>query len=525
MPWPKGHGNRQGPPARSSPGRGRTFDRRSPRLTLGGMRPLPLALPVAALLLGTAPAALAAPAPATGTAPGAKFDVVLAVAENGLPEVETAVHFSPPTTSAPFAVGVWPSIPFQGAVLVVDVVAPGIRSASATFAGKAFRFYRFDGDTLRGVAPVPDGAKPGPATLAVTAEWSDGKVRRKATREIPLGVAAVDFPSDSLRVDPKFTKLSAAAKRQIARDREKLRTVWKDSPDRPLFTRAFLKPREDRTTAPYGTRRTFNGAVKSVHAGWDIDGDVGAPVLCTNDGVVRHAGDLYYSGGTLIVDHGLGIYSAYFHLSGYLVKEGDRVTRGQPCALVGDTGRVTGPHLHFGAKVGGSYIHPEALLRFDFARPLLPAPAGGRVLTASAPGAPAGLPTVVLAPGVDGPAPRTAAPDPCAELRARLAERKDWLARTAAERNTLAHVTDPEDFAALLQLRTMQRCAEHPSDPDCAPPPIEVDVAELQVPLSQVSREPGELALDDRSPDEMPHDPVVRDLENRLRRCAEPERR
>jgi murein DD-endopeptidase MepM/ murein hydrolase activator NlpD len=484
------------------------------------MRPPVLALPVAALLFGTAPA-LAAPAPASRTAPGGKFETVLAVAENGLPEVETAAFAVPATEAAPFGVGVWPSLPFQGAVLVVDVAVPGIRSASATFAGKTLRFFRFDEETLRGVAPVPDDARPGPATLAVTAEWSDGKVRRKASRNIPLGVAAVDFPSDSLRVDPKFTKLSAAAKRQIARDREKLRKVWQGSPDRPLFTRAFLKPREDRTTAPYGTRRTFNGVVKSVHAGWDIDGDVGAEVLCANDGVVRHAGDLYYSGGTLIVDHGAGIYSTYFHLSGYLVKEGDRVKRGQPCALVGDTGRVTGPHLHFGAKVGGSYIHPEALLRFDFARPLLRAGGG----TAASP-TPADLPTVVLVPGADGavvvPA---AAPDPCAELRARLAERKDWLARTAAERNTLAHVTDPEDFAALLQLRTLQRCAEHPTDPDCAPPPIEVDVNELQVPLARVSREPGELAVDDRDPDDLPHDPVVRDLARQLRKCETPDRR
>ena len=341
------------------------------------MRSVPALASLALLSLLAAPVARAA-APAAPVAPKAA-ETVLAVAENGLPRVEFASFTAAATGETPFAVGVWPATPLQGALLVVDVAAPRIRTAGGSFGGKPLRFHRIDAGTLRGVAPVPHDAKAGPATLALRVTVGEGKARRKYERTLPLAIAPVDYPRDQLRVDPKFTKLSAAARKQIAADRIRLAAVWKASPDRPLFTASFAKPREDRTTAPYGTRRTFNGAVKSVHAGWDIDGDVGDEVLCTNDGIVRLAGDLYYSGGTMIVDHGAGIFSVYMHLSDYLVKEGERVTRGQPCAKVGDTGRVTGPHLHFGVKVGGSYVHPEALLRFEIERPLAAYPGGTRL--------------------------------------------------------------------------------------------------------------------------------------------------
>jgi hypothetical protein len=148
-------------------------------------------------------------------------------------------------------------------------------------------------------------------------------------------------------------------------------------------------------------------------------------------------------------------------------------------------------------------------------------------------GEPAGAPAAAGAatkdgatsPGPGGPAPANAAGaggalDPCAALREQLAQRKDWLARTAAERNTIAHVTDPADHAALLQLRRMQRCEVRPDDPDCRAPPVEADVGDLAVDLRDVTREPDDLVAEEgTNPDDLPHDPVVYDLAARLRRC------
>ncbi len=121
-------------------------------------------------------------------------------------------------------------------------------------------------------------------------------------------------------------------------------------------------------TAPFGDRRTFNGNTQSQHYGIDLDGKTGAPIVAANDGTVVLIRDCYTSGNTVIVHHGAGLYSLYFHLSKFLVKEGAKVKRGQRLGLVGRTGRVTGPHLHWSMKVGDLYVDPASILRLPLAK-------------------------------------------------------------------------------------------------------------------------------------------------------------
>ena len=344
-------------------------------VTLSGMSSLAGSLALAV--------ALAAAAEAPPAVPAAPEGVALAATPTGLPETPPASAVLPVEEGDPFAVGVWPARPFQGSLLVVDVAGTAaVKKVRGTFGGKPLRWHKLGKTTWRGLAPVKDGAKPGETPLELTVDVEGapapgkkkGKVAKQA-RRWALAVEEVAFDKDELRVDPKFTKLPADALAKIAADKELLKAMWaKGSAAAPRFRKNFVKPRDDRTTAPYGTRRTFNGKQKSVHYGWDIDGNVGDPVVCDNDGVVLMAADLYYSGGTLFLDHGAGIYTAYFHLSDFAVKEGDTVKRGQPCGKVGKSGRVTGPHLHWAAKLSGSYLHPETLLLFDFEKPLVTAP-------------------------------------------------------------------------------------------------------------------------------------------------------
>jgi len=129
----------------------------------------------------------------------------------------------------------------------------------------------------------------------------------------------------------------------------------------------------------------------------------------------------------------------------------------------------------------------------------------------------------------DSPAPEAAAPaqparseaDPCEDLRAALREREAYLRRVAAEREAFAWVEDPKDAQALRLLQSMRRCAEHPTDEDCQPPPIERRLEELEPPRHTFERWPTELNADGKAPDEIPHDPVTLDLLHRLRRCEE----
>ena len=104
--------------------------------------------------------------------------------------------------------------------------------------------------------------------------------------------------------------------------------------------------------SPFGQRRLFNGELQSQHQGMDLDGKTGDPIYASNDGVVRLARNCYTSGNTVIVDHGADVFTSYFHMSAFKTKVGEMVKRGQLIGLVGRTGRVTGPHLHFAVRVG-----------------------------------------------------------------------------------------------------------------------------------------------------------------------------
>ena len=112
----------------------------------------------------------------------------------------------------------------------------------------------------------------------------------------------------------------------------------------------------------------MNGQPRNPHNGEDISAPHGADVVATNDGVVRLTVDHFFSGKGLFLDHGLGLYSMYFHLSEVLVKEGDLVKAGESVGKVGATGRATGPHLHWGVKLNGARVNPYALLDLPFKR-------------------------------------------------------------------------------------------------------------------------------------------------------------
>jgi len=150
----------------------------------------------------------------------------------------------------------------------------------------------------------------------------------------------------------------------VAREKAGMDRLWEEwTPDR--FWRApFRLPLEG---APQGTgfgrRRVINGEPRAPHTGEDFSAPAGAPVLAANAGRVVLAGEQFFSGKSLVLDHGQGLYTMYFHLETILVGPGQRVASGDVVARVGSTGRVTGPHLHWGARLNGARIDPEELLR------------------------------------------------------------------------------------------------------------------------------------------------------------------
>lgn len=243
--------------------------------------------------------------------------------------------------------------------------------------------------TVRGLATAPHGTLEGrplrffavgegfQAVTALPVEQLAGSVEVKVTALPPESAAPVELVERlevqppawrvrELKVAGKYTEPPPEVKTRLEEDRAAFAAAFAQPLGPLLFTRNFEWPRKARVTAPFGDQRTFNGQVKSQHFGTDLDGRTGAPILAANDGVVVMTRDNYAAGNTVLVHHGGGIYTSYFHLSRIQVKTGDTVKRGQRLGLVGGTGRVTGPHLHWGAKVDERWVDPEALLKLDF---------------------------------------------------------------------------------------------------------------------------------------------------------------
>jgi murein DD-endopeptidase MepM/ murein hydrolase activator NlpD len=205
------------------------------------------------------------------------------------------------------------------------------------------------------LAPVPVGAAKS-VTLDVTLDGGAARYR--------LPVRARSFPSERLSVDPRFTRPpdSALAVR-IARERGLSAALGPTALATPrLWDSAFVAPRASAVTSGFGIARMFNGEVRSRHLGTDFQGAVGDPVRVANRGVVALVGDFYYSGRIVYVNHGDGLITAYLHMSRVLVAEGDTVERGQVIGNVGQSGRVTGPHLHWAVRHGERLVDGLSLL-------------------------------------------------------------------------------------------------------------------------------------------------------------------
>ncbi|HEV8177216.1 MAG TPA: M23 family metallopeptidase [Gemmatimonadales bacterium] len=181
-----------------------------------------------------------------------------------------------------------------------------------------------------------------------------------------VAVRQAGYPREVLAVAPKFAKPDSVAAARVRRENARSRQVSLASRTRArLWHGPFRLPRASRITSVFGAARVYNGEVKSRHLGTDFAGAVGTPVLAAGRGVVAMVADFYLAGKAVYVDHGQGMVTAYFHLSRADVTAGDTVTAGQRIGAVGQSGRVTGPHLHWVARFGTIAVDPMSLLALE----------------------------------------------------------------------------------------------------------------------------------------------------------------
>lgn len=205
-----------------------------------------------------------------------------------------------------------------------------------------------------GLVGIPLSAAPQKALIEL--EWTDPRGRQGAS----VAVRIVDgkYKSENLRVDSGHVKLSKENLERVGREKKEIRRIYSSSSDTRLWYGSFNKPLASEPTSVFGTRRLFNGQNRSFHRGIDFRAPIGTAVHASNSGVVRLAGNLFYSGNIVIIDHGKGIFTNYAHLSKIQVVPGQQVARGHQIGLSGASGRVNGPHLHWGVKVSGVYVDP-----------------------------------------------------------------------------------------------------------------------------------------------------------------------
>jgi murein DD-endopeptidase MepM/ murein hydrolase activator NlpD len=128
-----------------------------------------------------------------------------------------------------------------------------------------------------------------------------------------------------------------------------------------VFTR-FIWPSKGPITGVYGSQRVLNGKPKRPHFGVDVGGPIGTEVIAPNHGVITLADDLYYSGNTIIMDHGMGVFSTFLHLNSMVVEPGEQVEKGQLIGTIGETGRATGPHLDWRINLKRQRLDPQLLV-------------------------------------------------------------------------------------------------------------------------------------------------------------------
>jgi len=250
----------------------------------------------------------------------------------------------------------------QGDILLVKLIEPSpVREVKVSFLDREFVLKpKSEGGEPQALIGLDLSLRPGRyfMDMALTLDESGPETVRKI-----ILVKPGKFRSKRLTLPPKYVTPPPEEMDRIKRESELLAEVYKKASDRWLAEGFFVLPNEARMDFNFGERRVLNGRTSSVHSGVDIDADMGSTIIASNSGKVVLAADIYFSGNTVILDHGLGVFTSYLHMSKLLVKTGDLVRKGDVIGEVGSTGRSTGPHLHWSVRVFDSRVDPRSLIR------------------------------------------------------------------------------------------------------------------------------------------------------------------
>ena len=249
----------------------------------------------------------------------------------------------------------------QGELVEVRVGGADVLEVHGLLGHERIYFHSSQPGVYTALLGVDVEAKPATVKLVLTATTAGGEQRQN---QIPLKIKAKAYRTESFSVPPSFDQMTPETLAEIRREQAAFARAFANSAGERFWSLPFVRPvPQEASASSFGSRRIINGVPRAPHAGTDLSAPAGTEVVATNHGQVVLVGDYFFAGGSVVIDHGGGLYSMYFHLSEIKVEQGAMGRRGDVVALSGGTGRVTGPHLHWGVRLNNTRVDPLDLLR------------------------------------------------------------------------------------------------------------------------------------------------------------------
>lgn len=247
----------------------------------------------------------------------------------------------------------------QGGIAELEVPGAELTAIEGRFAKEKIPFYRNAQGNFVALLGVDLEAKPGPAKFHVKRTMRSGT---SLESEISLRIKAKSFPQEEFSVAPEFDQLTPEVLERVRKEQQQFARAFSTSVPTRLWEKPFATPVTMEVSSPFGYRRVINGTPRAPHTGVDLRAPMATEVAAANHGRVALIGNFFFSGKSIVLDHGGGLYTLYFHLSEFKVEEGNDVRKGDVIGLSGMTGRVTGPHLHWSARLNAARIDPFELV-------------------------------------------------------------------------------------------------------------------------------------------------------------------
>lgn len=229
-------------------------------------------------------------------------------------------------------------------------------SPNAEFAGKKIDFYQDADDHFIALVPVDIDTSPKKYTITVNSGGNE-KIVHIRVKPYKFLTKKITLPEEKVILSPEDMK-------RAEKEAGLLKGILSQSTTR-VWDGRFITPTDTEVSEVFGVKRIMNGKRTSVHGGMDYKGETGTPIKAVNSGMVVLRDELFFGGNTLVIDHGMGLFSVYMHLSEFHVSANETVSKGQEIGLVGMSGRATGPHLHFGVKLQGVNVNPVSLFKLE----------------------------------------------------------------------------------------------------------------------------------------------------------------